>query len=411
MKNDIKHIQQTDISDFDYNLPEDKIAKYPLPNRDESKILCYNNGNIESKHFYNLPDILPQNTLLVFNNTRVVKARLLFQKETGAKIEIFCLEPHLPNDAAVAFSQTEKVQWKCLVRNLKKWKEGKISLTININNIDVKINAEVATRIDDYVVVEFSWNNNFTFSEILENSGQTPIPPYLHRKSEKIDEDRYQTVYSKYDGSVAAPTAGLHFTNSVLDKLNNNGIKHTNVTLHVGAGTFRPVQSEKIEGHQMHTEYFEVSIDTLEMLYNHQGPIIAVGTTSTRTLESIFQVGLKIKNNKDFNHISQWDGFLNDDKTNFRELLKIIIDYLNKNNLSHLYSSTSILLGPGYKFKTIDGLITNFHQPKSTLLLLISALIGDNWKKIYDFALKNDFRFLSYGDSSILLNPLSKWFK
>lgn len=409
MNNISKYIPQIEISEFDYNLPENKIAKYPLKNREESKLLFFN-GEIESKNFIDLPNLLPTNSLLVFNNTRVVKARMLFQKETGAKIEIFCLEQYKPVETAIAFSQKGKVQWKCLVGSLKKWKEGKIYSQILVNNKEITLEAQLIERLQDSVVIEFNWDDNYTFSEMLENIGQIPIPPYLQRSSEEIDETRYQTVYSKSDGSVAAPTAGLHFTDNILNEINNKGIKSCEITLHVGAGTFKPVQSEKVEEHLMHTEAFEIDKKTLELLYKHDGPIIAVGTTTTRTLESIYQIGLKIKSNDEYKHISQWDGFLYEMDINFKESLKIILEYLETNNLKCLYSSTSILLGPGYKFKTIDGLITNFHQPKSTLLLLISALVNDKWKEIYDFALKNDYRFLSYGDSSLLLNSSSKWF-
>lgn len=397
-----------DISEFDYSLPSSRIAKYPLQNRDESKLLEISGKHFISRGFKELPKVLPQKSLLVFNNTKVVKARLLFKKLTGAQIEIFCLEPHQPNDAALAFQQTQSVEWQCMVGNLKKWKEGVISTEATTPHGVLKVDATIVEKLSDAIIIRFEWgNSSITFAEILESMGETPIPPYLERKAEAIDGERYQTIYSKSDGSVAAPTAGLHFTENILDQITKKEMERVELTLHVGAGTFKPVKSKYISNHEMHTEHFQIQLDTLKKIAKHDGPIIAVGTTSVRTLESIYRAGVLLYKNLPFHEITQWDGFMHESSLSMKESYQLIIDYLEKENLLSFQASTSIIIVPGYEFKVIDGLITNFHQPKSTLLLLIAALIGDQWKEAYNYAMNNNFRFLSYGDSSLLMNPHS----
>ncbi len=392
------------IEDYSYELPDNRIAKYPLEQRDQSQLLVYNKGEISKDKFTNIDQYIDSQITCVFNNTKVIQARLKFYKETGAQIEIFCLEPIEPSDYVLAFQQTERITWKCIVGNLKKWKDQDLKKVISIKNTDIELIASKVLSQGNTQIIEFTWNNSdFTFSEILENIGATPIPPYLKRESETIDKDRYQTVYSKLKGSVAAPTAGLHFTENVLKKLHAKQINTEEVTLHVGAGTFTPVKSETIDEHEMHTEHFVVRKENIENLINSE-KIVAVGTTSVRTIESIYWLGVKILTNTDFNpHISQWEAYKLKGNINKKEALKALLDYMQRNSITELHASTQIMIFPGYKFRIVDLLITNFHQPNSTLLLLIAAFIGDNWKKVYDFALSNDFRFLSYGDSSILI--------
>ncbi|TCO09361.1 S-adenosylmethionine:tRNA ribosyltransferase-isomerase [Natronoflexus pectinivorans] len=397
-------VPEINISDFNYHLPDERIAKYPLANRDESNLLVYKNLSVNHTNFKNLTEYLPDNTMLVFNNTRVIRARIHFFKSTGAKIEIFCLEPHSPSDAAMAFQQTHEVEWVCLVGNLKKWKGETLSAVANTAVGDVEVSALLTDRINDACIIKFSWKNqHVNFADILEGMGQTPIPPYLNRKSEIIDTERYQTVYSKLNGSVAAPTAGLHFSEAILKKIEEQNHKRLEITLHVGAGTFQPVKSEKISGHAMHTEQFEISCTSIEKLINHNNPVVAVGTTSVRTLESLYYAGVRIINGLPYNKIEQWDGFELPSDASVKCALTSLLNQLKRSNEDSFKASTSIMIAPGYKFKIVHGLITNFHQPKSTLLLLISALIGDNWKEVYEYAMNNDFRFLSYGDSSILI--------
>lgn len=392
------------IEEYSYNLPDERIAKYPLSERDQSQLLVYDKGEVSKNQFKNIYEYIDSDTTLVFNNTKVIQARLKFYKETGAGIEIFCLEPVEPSDYVLAFQQTEKITWKCIVGNLKKWKAGILTQIVSIEGSDIKLNASRIRREGNSQIIEFTWNNkNISFSEILENIGNTPIPPYLNRDSENIDKDRYQTIYSKQKGSVAAPTAGLHFTEQVLDKLKVKNIKVEEVTLHVGAGTFRPIKSETIDDHEMHTEHFVVEKQTLIDLLksNH---ITTVGTTSVRTIESLHWLGVKLLTHDFLDaHISQWEAYeLSNDITK-SESLQALVNYLDEKKITHLHASTQIMIFPGYEFKLVDRLITNFHQPKSTLLLLIAAFIGDDWEKVYDYALNNDFRFLSYGDSSILI--------
>lgn len=404
----ITETQNIHIEDFDYPLPDERIAKFPLAKRDESKLLLYKDGKIEESIFKCITDYLPSHSLLVYNNTRVIQARMLFQKETGAKIEIFCLEPSLPHDYALIFQQTHKCSWVCMIGNLKKWKEGFLTKKVIVNEEEVVITAEKKEAVGDSYVVEFSWNYPCTFAEILDAAGVLPIPPYLHRETEESDLQTYQTVYSKIKGSVAAPTAGLHFTPEVLADVDAHEIGREEVTLHVGAGTFKPVKSDTIEGHTMHTEFISVKRSSIERIRQKIGNIIAVGTTSVRTLESLYYIGSILECISDPSEeemiVKQWMPY--DKKNNTitpDRALQNIIDYLDRHALSNLVTATQIMIAPGYEFKIVRGIITNFHQPKSTLLLLISAFAKGKWRDIYDYALDNDFRFLSYGDSSLLL--------
>lgn len=400
---DFKNIK---TSDYNYFLPEGRIAKYPAEKRDLSKLLIWKNGNITNEKFKNITNYIPSGTTLIFNNTRVIHARLFFWKETGAKIEIFCLEPLIPNDYQIAFSETERVTWKCMVGNARKWKEGELSRDIVINGKTVELRVQKTDWKENQAHIEFSWNNGFTFSEIIENAGILPIPPYLNRDTEPADNITYQTVYAKADGSVAAPTAGLHFSEEILSELKKKDISLKEITLHVGAGTFKPVKSETIAGHKMHNEQVSVSKQFIEELIYDKRKIIAVGTTSVRSLESLYWLGVKLKNKNqpDTNiEIGQWEPYTNSVNITVRKSLENILDYLNKIKSDTIGFSTGIIILPGYSFKLTDGIITNFHLPQSTLLLLISAFLGDEWKKVYDFALNNDYRFLSYGDSNLYL--------
>lgn len=393
------------IEDYNYDLPDERIAKYPLPERDSSKLLVYNNGNINDSVFRNLADFIPTDSLLVFNNTKVIQARLHFRKQTGASIEIFCLEPYSPNDYLLNFQQTRQCSWICLIGNLKKWKEGELERTILVEDKEIVLRAKKAGSYGDSHIVEFEWNNEITFSELLDVIGELPIPPYLNRETEEQDKQTYQTVYSKIEGSVAAPTAGLHFTENVFQSLSQKGVKTAEVTLHVGAGTFRPVKSEQIKDHIMHSEFISVQKETIEQLLEHQGHIIAVGTTSVRTLESLYYLGILFEDNtnEEFN-VPQWIPYSLDKEITVEKALSNILNYLKTNNLNTFIANTQIMIAPGYKFRLVDGIITNFHQPQSTLLLLVSAFLGEsNWEDIYNHALRNDYRFLSYGDSSLLL--------
>ncbi|WP_102406877.1 S-adenosylmethionine:tRNA ribosyltransferase-isomerase [Parabacteroides bouchesdurhonensis] len=400
--------QHIRIEDYNYSLPDERIAKFPLAKRDESKLLLYRNGEVSESIFKHITDYLPQGSLMVFNNTRVIQARLLFQKETGAKIEIFCLEPVEPHDYALVFQQTERCSWTCLVGNLKKWKEGILSKTVIINETSIRLNAEKKHTCGDSHLIEFTWDNpSYTFAELLDATGVLPIPPYLHRETEKSDLQTYQTVYSKIKGSVAAPTAGLHFTPEVLADIDAHGIGREEVTLHVGAGTFKPVKSDTIEGHEMHTEFISVHRNSIEKIKNNSGKIIAVGTTSVRTIESLYYMGVTLANNPEATSdeliVKQWMPYeMDNNRLSPEEALQNILDYLDKHQADKLVTATQIIIAPGYEFKLVKGIVTNFHQPKSTLLLLISAFVKGNWKLIYDYALKHDFRFLSYGDSSLL---------
>ena len=404
--------QQIHISDYAYALPDDRIAKYPLAERDASKLLIYHGGQIRETLFRHLPDCLPDGALLVFNNTRVIRARLLFRKDTGAMIEIFCLEPAVPSDYEQSFAQTAHCTWHCLVGNSKRWKSGQLHTTVTVGSEQVTLSAErvsVAGEAGD--LVDFHWDNpRCTFSDVLESAGVLPIPPYLHRETEAQDLQTYQTVYSKVKGSVAAPTAGLHFTPAVLAELDARGMEREEVTLHVGAGTFRPVKSDTIGGHAMHTEHFAVTRRTVDRLLAKPEHVIAVGTTSVRTLESLYYIGCALarggadESADEAFTVGQWAPYDADAPTlTAEEALRAILCYLDRRGMDRLWAATQIIIAPGYQFKIVRGMVTNFHQPQSTLLLLVSAFVGGDWRTIYNYALAHDFRFLSYGDSSLLL--------
>ena len=403
MKAAFKNIK---ITDFAYELPDERIARYPLKERDRSKLLVWKKGEISEDTFRNIPNYLPGNSLLVFNNTRVIHARIFFRKETGAQIEIFCLEPAEPADYQVAFGETEKVTWKCMLGNAKKWKEGVLTKSIEMDGETFEIRAEKKAQEGNSFQVEFRWTGGFSFAEMVERAGVLPIPPYLNRDTEKSDEENYQTVYAKIDGSVAAPTAGLHFTENVLGNLAAKKISAHEITLHVGAGTFRPVQSETLEGHAMHREKVIVPKHFIETFLNGSPKMIAVGTTSVRSLESLYWLGLQLEKQGPFltfPEVLQWEAYENEPEIPVRKALQNLVDYLDETGREELQFSTRIIIVPGYNFQLIDGMITNFHQPQSTLLLLISAFLGSGWKNVYDFALRNQFRFLSYGDSNLYL--------
>jgi len=397
-------VKEIFIDDFDYYLPDGRIAKFPLQERDKSKLLVWKNGQITESSFRSISDFIPENALLVFNNTKVIQARLIFRKKTGAPIEIFCLEPQEPSDYAQAFAQTQSCSWSCLVGNSKRWKEGKLEYATP----EVRCTAERINRWGETQHIRFEWDNpDWTFADVLEQCGELPIPPYLNRKTEASDKETYQTIYSKIKGSVAAPTAGLHFTDAVFQSLQKKKIDREELTLHVGAGTFKPVKSKTLEGHEMHSEWFSVKKSTIERLIKKEGQIFAVGTTSVRTLESLYYLGLFLEKNPGANleelTIGQWAPYQESNPLPVAVALRNLLNYMEQNNMETLTTHTQILIAPGYSFKIVNGMITNFHQPKSTLLLLISAFIGGKWREIYNYALANDFRFLSYGDSSLLM--------
>ena len=402
---DTKHIK---IADYNYALPDERIAKFPLAQRDESKLLVYQDGHISEDTFCHLTRHLPQGALMVFNNTRVIQARIRFRKETGSLIEIFLLEPASPTDYEQMFQTRGHCSWYCLVGNLKKWKTGALQLRFNRAGRETTLTAKRSLVETDALRIDFSWDDSgLSFAELLDTVGELPIPPYLHRNTQESDKVTYQTVYSKIKGSVAAPTAGLHFTQRVLDDIDAHGIDREELTLHVGAGTFKPVKSEEIEGHAMHTEFFCVRRQTIEKLIYNSGKAIAVGTTSVRTLESLYFIGCKLRQKPEADeselHVGQWEPYSNQSSSlSPVEALSEILNYLDRHHLAALHSSTQIIIAPGYSYRIVRMLITNFHQPQSTLLLLVSAFVGGDWRRIYDYALKHDFRFLSYGDSSIL---------
>lgn len=416
-----KHIH---ISDYNYDLPDSRIAKFPVSPRDTSKLLVYRHGEISDDIFYNLPKYLPQKSLMVFNNTKVIQARMHFRKETGALIEVFLMEPAAPTDYELMFQTRGECSWLCMVGNLKKWKEGSLVRTFDVAGSTINFKATMRRDIIDAKSggtnywVDFAWDNpQVSFAEILDAVGELPIPPYLNRETQDSDKTTYQTVYSKIKGSVAAPTAGLHFTDKVLAAIDAAGIRREELTLHVGAGTFKPVKSEEIDGHTMHTEYVCVRRDTLQTLLDYDCCAIAVGTTSVRTLESLYYMGVKLEANPDAAeedlHVCQWEPYEKADGTPVggnlidgitpQKAISNIIAWLDKNNLKTLHSSTQIIIAPGYEYKIVKVLVTNFHQPQSTLLLLVSAFLKGDWRNVYDYALSHDFRFLSYGDSSILI--------
>ena len=399
-------VKDISIEAYDYPLPEERIAKYPLPERDASKLLVLKDNQISESQFKHIGDFLPQDALLVFNETKVIRARLQFHKATGSRIEVFCLEPE--QDYQMAFSACSPVRWKCLIGNAKRWKEGKLAMELKVNGEAVTLYAERLMQNDQYAEIEFSWTPaNLSFAAVLEAAGEIPLPPYLHRDAEPDDRDRYQTVFARYDGSVAAPTAGLHFTKPLIETLHEKGFTFDEVTLHVGAGTFRPVATETIGEHAMHSETIIVRKSLIQSLIKQIGkPVIPVGTTSTRTLESLYWIGVMLKEQSlELRplHVEQWFPYEEHHQISSTEALQNIVDYLEKHDLTRLEASTALMIAPSYKMRIITGLITNFHQPKSTLLLLVSALIGERWKDCYRFALEHGFRFLSYGDSCLFL--------
>lgn len=398
--------RQIDINDFDYPLPDERIAKFPLAERTSSKLLIYHNGTIRQSHFRDIAEELPKGTMLVFNNTRVVRARMVMHKASGARIEVFCLEPHDPADYERAFAIKGECSWSCIVGNLKKWKEGEVGIDFDYNGEPHTLRAAIVERGTREHIVRFRWSADCTFGQLLETLGRIPIPPYLNRDSEEIDNTRYQTVYARFEGSVAAPTAGLHFTPELIASMRDEGYSFEEVTLHVGAGTFLPVKDDNAAEHNMHTEHFSVSLTAVENLLRNIGRITAVGTTSVRTLESLTALAYRIHRDgtPDVERtVGQWELYDIPAEFTGRDALATLRDYMTANGLAQLKAATQIMITPlGYRFRIVSYIITNFHQPKSTLLLLVSAYVGDDWHKIYDYALAHDFRFLSYGDSSLL---------
>ena len=395
-----------DINDFNYNLPDERIAKFPLAERSSSKLLIYEDGNIAESNFRNVADYLPAGAMLIFNNTRVVRARIVMHKASGARIEVFCLEPHNPADYERAFAIKGESEWSCIVGNLKKWKEGEVGIDFEYNGEEHRLRAEIVERGTREHIVRFRWSAEITFGQLLETLGRIPIPPYLNRDSEELDNTRYQTVYARFEGSVAAPTAGLHFTPELIAAMREKGFSFEEVTLHVGAGTFLPVKDDDAAQHAMHTEHFIIRRATLENILLNAGNIVAVGTTSVRTLESLTALAWRIRECGTPNEkrvVGQWELYDIPAAFGCKEVAETLIGYMRDNGLEQIKAATQIMITPlGYHFRIVNYIITNFHQPKSTLLLLVSAYVGDNWKRIYDYALANDFRFLSYGDSSLL---------
>lgn len=393
------------IEDYNYPLPDERIAKYPLERRDASKLLHYSDGKVTERRFIDISELIPEGAMMVFNDTKVVPARLHFQRETGAHIEIFCLEPVLPEEYVSMFAVTERCRWKCIVGNIKRWKNDTLSLynpSDDQSIASMNLKADLIERTGETSIIEFSWVDGAPFSKVLEVCGSIPIPPYLNRETEDVDLERYQTLYAKYRGSVAAPTAGLHFTVDVLEQIRNRNVLIDTVCLHVGAGTFLPVKTSLVSEHTMHREPFVVTLAFLKNLLNRKGKVVAVGTTSVRTLESLYYMGVKCIESGVPSDVDQWEPYVRTYDHTLENALEALVEYMVCNNLSYLQLGTRIIIVPGYDFKVVDILVTNFHQPQSTLLLLISAFVKGDWKCIYDFALSNDFRFLSYGDSSIL---------
>ena len=399
-----KHIH---IKDYQYPLPDERIAKFPIAQRDHSKLLVYRHGEVGEDVFYHLPDYLPKDSLMVFNNTKVIQARMHFRKSTGALIEVFLLEPADPSDYELMFQTSGHCAWYCLVGNLKKWKEGSLERTFTVEGKAYTVTATRGPIHGTSYRIDFDWTGGLSFAEVIDLMGELPIPPYLNRETQESDKTTYQTVYSKIKGSVAAPTAGLHFTEQVLQAIDAAGIEREELTLHVGAGTFKPVKSEEIEGHEMHTEFISVRRSTIRKLINHDASAIAVGTTSVRTLESLYYMGLKVMQNPELSeeqlHVKQWEPYEEVREVSAVESLKALAAWMDARGLEVLHSSTQIIIAPGYDYHIVKMLVTNFHQPQSTLLLLVSAFVKGDWRKIYDYALTHDFRFLSYGDSSLLI--------
>lgn len=403
--NTIDKVRNIRISDYNYPLPDHRIAKHPLAAREQCKLLCYKvGGEISEGHFYDVPAVLPEKAMLVYNNTRVINARLRFRKSTGSTIEIFCLEPVAPCDYQLIFQTTQSCTWLCLVGNSKRWKQGPLTQEIEVDGKTVTLEANRGERRGNSFEIEFSWNGDVTFASILEAIGEIPIPPYLNRGTESTDSADYQTVYSHIDGSVAAPTAGLHFTDEVLAECDKRGITRRELTLHVGAGTFQPVKSENIGEHEMHHEFISVQRSLLVDLINAEGLVVAVGTTSVRTLESLYYVGQVLETNPDADEemltVKQWMPYSTPCEISTKKALQNVVDYLDRHHAEAYMGSTQLMIAPGFQYRIISGMITNFHQPQSTLLLLVSAFVGvDHWRAIYDYALDHDFRFLSYGDA------------
>ena len=403
-----RHIQ---IKDYDYELPDERIAKFPIEKRDECKMLVWKDAKPSEDVFKHLTDYITPESLMIFNNTKVIYARLHFQKESGAHIEIFCLEPLVPHDYQVSFASTNNVSWVCLIGNAKKWKDGILKKYLTVGNKTICLLARRGNPSGSGFEVVFEWSDeSVTFAELLDACGELPIPPYLNRKTEHSDLSDYQTIYSKIKGSVAAPTAGLHFTPSVLENLRDKHVELDEITLHVGAGTFKPVKTDKIDGHTMHSEWICVAKHTIAALLNHGARCVAVGTTSVRTIESLYYIGVQVKNNPDLSpdelFVPQWLPYeyaaQSDKPLSASEALESLLEYMERHSLESITGSTQIIIAPGYSFKYVNVMVTNFHQPKSTLLLLVSAFVGGRWREIYDYALSRDFRFLSYGDSCLL---------
>ena len=393
------------IEDYNYELPDERIAKYPLSNRDSSKLLAYKDSSPVEYKFTDIPSLLPEGSVMVFNDTKVVPARLHFQRSTGAHIEIFCLEPVSPEEYVTMFATTDRCRWKCIVGNVKRWKGDTLNLYAPEKTqevLEMNLRADLVERQGETSIVEFTWDNGAAFSKVLEVCGSIPIPPYLNRDTEDIDLERYQTLYARFRGSVAAPTAGLHFTENVLQAIREKGITTETVCLHVGAGTFLPVKTSMVSEHKMHREPFVITLEFVEKLLNRTGKVVAVGTTSVRTLESLYYLGVKCIEKGRPEDIEQWEPYSKEYNYSLDEALSALAEYMRREGMKDIQVGTSIIIVPGYRFKVVDVLVTNFHQPQSTLLLLISAFVGGDWKTIYDYALANEFRFLSYGDSSIL---------
>ena len=413
MATTINDIRALRTADYDYELPDERIAKHPLAQREQCKLIYYHDKEIEERRFWEVPSLLPQGSTLIYNNTRVINARLRFRKETGSTIEIFCLEPVSPRDYEQIFQTTGHCVWQCLVGNSKRWKQGPLTQTIIIDGYEVTLAASRGEQMGNAWEIHFDWDGgekSFTFADVLDAIGEIPIPPYLNRGTEECDSTDYQTVYSHIDGSVAAPTAGLHFTDEVLAECDRQGITRREITLHVGAGTFQPVKSEQIGDHSMHYEFISVDRQVIEDIINATGPIIAVGTTSVRTLESLYYIGQILDENPDADEealtVTQWMPYSTPCRISTKKALQNIVDYLNRHHADTYMGSTQLMIAPGFEYRIVDGMITNFHQPQSTLLLLVAAFVGnDEWRAIYDYAMRHDFRFLSYGDAQLLLKP------
>ena len=404
------HPKNISILDFTYDLPVDRIALHPLSERDASKLLVYKNGNILEDIYRNIAAYLPPESFLVFNNTKVIKARMRFQKSSGGIIEIFCLEPYdTINEYSSIMNKKDSVKWKCMIGGVGKWKDGFLEMQLTVDSWQLTVRAQLIEKLADAYVVEFSWvPADLSFAEVLEHAGDIPLPPYIKRNTEVEDTERYQTIYAKDEGSVAAPTAGLHFTDEIFNRLDEKNIQKDFVTLHVGAGTFKPVKAATMQGHEMHAEWIDVSVEFIEnLLLQLDKTIIAIGTTSLRTIESLYWMGVKVHLQPDIKHldINQWEVYeepLANGNVKAVDALSSLVNWLKKNNQQRLFTQSQILIAPGYTFKIANALVTNFHQPQSTLLLLVAAAIGDNWKNIYDHAMQHDFRFLSYGDGSLI---------